>query len=179
MAHTKYILIDCGEEYSPVAVSREVLSDMLRRGTPLLSYRPISLVDIRRGNIPLYSDEDYFTYVSFEDFKRRVEGKLLTGRVLWFNREKGLGSVDVAGEGLYPLYACNISGKRTWYSETACVYLLSGTLIEVEIMPFIKESLVVCHSPGIFDAEKWERLDAKGLALKCGPDDKLSSGLFA
>lgn len=127
----------------------------------------------------IYAEQDYFKHKAFAEFKARVEGKILKGVVSWFNRTSGEGYIRVEGEGLWPIYACNIKGKKTWYPETACVYLNEGDEVEVEIQPFLSGSLLVCHTPGIVDEDKWNRLDQSTLAFKCNDKGEAINGLFA
>lgn len=176
MSRTKYLLVSF-TDYD-VAVSREVYEDMQQRDKSIVAVRPVTQAEIKKNNIHVYQASDYIRHVAYEDFKKRVEGKRLKGTVAWFNRLSGQGSIHVEGEGLWPIFACNIAGKKTWYPETACVYLNEGDEVEVEIRPFFSGSLLVCHTPGIVDEDKWNSLDQSQLAFKCNDKGEAINGLF-
>lgn len=96
--------------------------------------------------------------------------------VLWFNRQSGEGWVQSLEDrsGNY-IYACNIKGKRTWYESTACVYYAEGEIVNIEVD---ENGFLIGHTPGIFDSEKWNKLDQSRLAFKCDEQGKAINGLF-
>jgi hypothetical protein len=103
----------------------------------------------------------------------------LKGTVSWFDRDGGRGSVIVPSLNLYfPVYACNIIGKKTWYPETACMYLEKGQEIALDLTGDCGQLFVSNVQGGHFDAEKWGRLDHSRLAFKCDESGKAINGLF-
>lgn len=99
---------------------------------------------------------------------------IVSGTVAWFNGDRGAITCNVTGQ-LIIVWACNIIGKKTWYSETACMYLKKGQTVT------FKHSEVGAAdvTGGIFDAEKWAKLDQSKLAFKCDENGKAINGLFA
>lgn len=98
--------------------------------------------------------------------------------VLWFNRNSGEGMIrGLDGcEGTAFLFACNIPGKKTWYPETACVYYVEGEVIDITVTE--EGRFIAPITPGIFDKEKWDKLDQSKLAFKCDNNGKALNGLF-
>lgn len=106
--------------------------------------------------------------------KSRCEG--LTGLVTWFNGEEGF--IRVNGQ-LYPVYACNIKGAKTWYLETACMFLVAGETVTVDLRDMGDHLTCRVTTGGHFDAAKWDSLDQTKLAFRCDDEGKALNGLFA
>jgi hypothetical protein len=104
----------------------------------------------------------------------------LSGHVVYFDKRSGQGMVRVHKLDMtFPVYACNLNGKRTWHAETACVYLNEGP-IEGFSLAEVSTGLTISGLNGLFDAEKWNNLDQSKLAFKVNPEtNELESGLFA
>jgi hypothetical protein len=100
--------------------------------------------------------------------------KNYTGIVRWFDKNSGEGMIkcDVTDR-IYMVYACNLIGRKTWYAETACVYLNEGDKVTFNL-----NGDFVVDIPGIFDAEKWNKLDQSKLAFKCNDEGQAINGLF-
>lgn len=106
--------------------------------------------------------------------------KSLTGIVKWFNRDSGSGSIVCNRTGnSYELHACNINGKKTWYSETACVYVQVGQQVTFDLADMGTHVTAVVTDGGVFDAAKWASLDQSKLTFKCDAGNNLISGMFA
>lgn len=101
--------------------------------------------------------------------------KNLTGVVQWFNSDSG--SVLVNGQ-VYRVYACNIKGAKTWYNETACMYLKQGELVTVDLKDMGDHLTCRVTSGEHFDSKKWDGLDHSKLAFKCDDNGKALNGLF-
>ena len=100
----------------------------------------------------------------------------VTGTVSWFNRDSGMGSIKCdETQTLTPVYACNILGKKTWYPETACIYLEKGQQVTFK---HSEACGAVDVSGGILDLEKWNKLDHNKLAFKCDDQGLAINGLF-
>ncbi len=119
-------------------------------------------------------------FAAFEAFKAKFDGLVFKAEVRWFDKSSGEGSVrGLNGEGSWTLYACNIKGTKTWFANTACVHYAKGQIIDAEVKVSYGCSLLVTHTPGLFDAVKWGLLDQKNLAFKCNEQGEATSGLFA
>lgn len=105
----------------------------------------------------------------------------LEGSVQWFDRNSGEGSIHIPALDIYTrVYACNLKGKKTWYSETACVYLEKDQTVKIERLGRIDAGLTPIINEGvIFDEEKWISLDQSKLAFRCDENGKAINGLFA
>lgn len=106
--------------------------------------------------------------------------KSLTGRVQWFDKSRGDGSIYCTEiDSYFRVYACNLAGKRTWYAETACVYLDEGQEVTIDKLARVDTGLTPIISQGVkFDAEKWDTLKDKDLAFRCDDSGNVISGLF-
>lgn len=123
-------------------------------------------------------EEAHERWEQYESFKAEVEGKVFKATVVWFNKDRGIGHIQMEDGTNYSIYACNISGKKTWYENTACVYYEVDQEIEVTLSVFIDRVFVNGVTPGIFDADKWNDLDQDKLAFKV-KEDGSTTGLFA
>jgi hypothetical protein len=105
----------------------------------------------------------------------------LEGRVVFFDKSRGEGMVAVDSLGTtFSVYACNLKGKKTWYAETACVYLNKGDTVKIDKLAEVSDGLTALVSEGVhFDAEKWASLDQSRLAFKCDENGNAINGLFA
>lgn len=82
--------------------------------------------------------------------------------------------------GTFTVYACNIKGAKTWYSETACMFLKEGETVEFDLVDmgdFLTPNKV--RSNVYFDAKKWASLDQGKLTFKLDESGEPISGLFA
>ncbi len=104
--------------------------------------------------------------------------KIVRTTVTWFDKSSGEGFVHLEG---YPyiIYACNIKGKKTWFSETACVYYTENQEIDIKIDEAYGEIFIIGLTPGTVDIEKWERIKDSKLISKCNDRDEPITGLFA
>jgi hypothetical protein len=105
----------------------------------------------------------------------------LKGVVRWFDRGSGEGTLLIPELDLYcSVYACNLKGKKTWYSETACVYLEDGQDVIVERLAEVDRGVTPIIYDGVkFDSDKWNSLDHSRLAFKCDDNGNAINGLFA
>ncbi len=104
--------------------------------------------------------------------------KNIDAEVLSFDKNRGSGLVRIQG-GVYDVYACNIEGKKTWYPETACMYLNKSDTVKVNLTGAYFKLFVNVIQGGIFDSDKWDRLDQDKLAFKVNAVGTLKNGLFA
>jgi hypothetical protein len=103
--------------------------------------------------------------------------KNVKGVVSWFDKIEGMIKTDL---GLFSVYACNIVGAKTWYPETACMYLVEGETVEFDLSDmgeFLTPSKV--RGSVYFDSAKWNSLDQSKLAFKCNDQGEALNGLFA
>lgn len=180
MARTQFTLIE-RPEYHPTAVSGAVLADMLASGEPITIQRPITKAEIKRDRVHVQSDEHYFEMKAYEAWRALAHGKTFKATVVWFNRLKGQGYIEIPEltRKRVPIYACNIAGKKTWYPETACVYYVEGQEIDVRIDVHPGQTFAIGLTPGTLDAEAWDRIKDKSLAFRCDESGKAVTGLFA
>lgn len=116
---------------------------------------------------------------AYEALKSQFDGVIFKARVLSWSGTEGLVE-GLNGEGRYWLYACNIKGAKTWYPETACVFHAKGEVIDAELKVFFGSgALLVSHTLGTLDADRWNSLDQSELAFRVGDDGQLASGFFA
>lgn len=178
MSKTQYVLIE-RPDCNPTAVSRRVLAHMLERGEEtILSQRDVTKTEIKADRIHVWEDDHYFESVSYSAFLHKVKNKTFSAKVLWFRLQDGTGMLAIDGLGNWPIYACNIPGKKTWFPETACAFYEEGETVEVKIEPFFKNSLVVGLTPGYVDQVKWDSLDQENLAFRCNERGEATNGLF-
>jgi hypothetical protein len=106
--------------------------------------------------------------------------KDLEGKVVWFSRFSGEGSIYIKSiDCSFPVYACNLKGKKTWFAETACVYLEEDQCVRIDKLAEVARGLTPIISDGVkFDAEKWDRLKDRDLAFKCDESGNATTGLF-
>lgn len=119
-------------------------------------------------------NQAYRSYIA-----KTVQG--YTAKVSWFDKGRGEGSIHCeALDTSFPIYACGLPGKKTWYAETACMYLERGDKVQFDLSGNSHQLFVVnVVGPVKFDAEKWNGLDQDRLAFKCDDDGKAINGLFA
>jgi hypothetical protein len=103
--------------------------------------------------------------------------KNLKGTVSWFNGDQGSITCNITGHE-YVVHACNIKGKKTWYSETACVYLKKGEQVTLDICDLGYLSVSVTGGSIHFDQAKWNGLDQSKLAFKCDDEGNATNGFF-
>ena len=118
---------------------------------------------------------------AFEAFRDKYTGLVFAATVRWFNKLSGEGMVRGLGDHSHismPLYACNIKGSKSWYEHQACMFHEEGREIEVEIKVFYGGSILVSHTPGFLDEEKWNSIKDKNRAFAVN-DDGSVTGLFA
>lgn len=175
---TEFVLIERGEGYGTTAVTWEVFDDMVAAGDIIVSHRPVTKAEIKKGRIHIYYAEHYFKHKAYAEFEKKFKGKVFKAKVTWFRGDGGYVE-GLNGEGKWWLWACNISGKKTWFPETACVYHEVGTIIDAEVIPSFGNSLLVCHTPGTLDTEKWNKIKDQGLPFQCDDDGKAITGIFA
>lgn len=81
--------------------------------------------------------------------------------VIYFDKISGKGIIKVPSldNETFPVYACNLPGKKTWYAETACVYLTPKDTITVDITGDSYQLFVTNVRGNIqFDEDKWNSL---------------------
>lgn len=105
--------------------------------------------------------------------KSRCEN--LIGTVDWFNDDHGF--ITVNGD-RFEVYSCNIKGAKTWYPNTACMYLIKGETITLNLVDMGNHLTCRVTSGGHFDEAKWNSLDQSKLAFKCDENGKALNGLF-
>lgn len=91
----------------------------------------------------------------------------LIGVVSWFSGDHGMIKCNISGN-IYEIYACNIKGAKTWYPETACMFVKAGETVTFDLVD-MGSHVTACKVRGnvYFDAEKWSKLDQSKLAFKC------------
>lgn len=103
-------------------------------------------------------------------------------KVMFFDRRDGEGIIQglpgEAYEGNFHIFACNIPGKKTWFSHTACVYYKKGTIVDVKLTQVGSDWFCVGFIPGIFDEAKWNQLHHDSLAFRCDENGNAITGLF-
>lgn len=100
----------------------------------------------------------------------------VSGVVSWFNKDSGIGYIKCSKtQTLVPVYACNILGKKTWYPETACIYLEKGQEVSFK---HSEACGAVDVTNGTLDLDKWNKLDQSKLAFKCNEQGRAINGLF-
>lgn len=103
----------------------------------------------------------------------------ISGVVKWFRRDDGEGAIETA-LGTFRVYACNIKGAKTWYPETACMYLKEGETVQFDLADMGDHPTPSKVRGNVyFDKEKWDSLDQSRLAFKCDEDGNAINGLFA
>lgn len=114
-----------------------------------------------------------------KDYLVASQGEL-EAKVSWFDKSRGEGFVKIESlDLLIPVYACNIKGKKTWYPETACVFLNKEETVTVKLIDLGHLSCEVLGGSIHFDTEKWNSLDRSKLAFKCDENGKATNGLFS
>lgn len=101
--------------------------------------------------------------------------KSLQGLVKWWSVDTGV--ITIQGQD-YEVHACNIAGAKTWYPETACMYLKQGETITVDLKDMGDYLTCRVTSGGHFDADKWNSLDQSKLAFRCNEAGEAVTGLF-
>lgn len=105
--------------------------------------------------------------------------KGLTGTVLWFDEGRGEGELrcDKSGH-RFSVYACNMIGRKTWYAETACMYVKRDEKVTFDLAMLEYPTAMVTAGMH-FDEQKWNSLDQSKLAFKCNEDGEAVNGLFS
>ena len=120
---------------------------------------------------------------SFQDSMKKylLTLKNLEAKVLFFEKKSGEGMVSVPSlNTTFSVYACNLKGKKTWYAETACVYLERDQMIMIDNFAEVSEGITAIVNEGVkFDQEKWNSLDQSKLAFKCNDQGEATNGLFS
>lgn len=99
-----------------------------------------------------------------------------TGTVLWFDALSGQGEIrEHESQRQVPVYACNITGSKSWWPHLACMSLKAGQVVEFNYSP---DCGAIDVSGGIFDAEEWERVKSLDASFTVRKDGSMS-GLFA
>lgn len=98
------------------------------------------------------------------------------GTVLWFDDLSGQGMIrEHESQIQVMVYACNITGSKSWWEHLSCMSLKAGQVVEFNYSP---DCGAVDVSGGIFDAEKWERVKTLNASFTVREDGSMS-GLFA
>lgn len=120
-----------------------------------------------------------------ESFQESIKHYMLTltnleAKVIFFCKNSGEGMLSVPSLGFnLPVYACNLKGKKTWYAETACVFLNEGQTVMIDKLAEVSNGVTPIINEGIhFDAEKWNSLNQDKLAFKCDDNGNAINGLF-
>lgn len=102
---------------------------------------------------------------------------VVSGTVLWFDERRGEGEIrcDVTDVSVF-VYACNIPGAKTGFSETACMVLQRDEQVTFTHHEACGAQIV---TGGTFDADKWANLDQSRLAFKKDESGAYINGLFA
>lgn len=177
---TKYILIERGEEFKRTAVTLRVAQDIERRGLGIVG-QPVTLKQVKEERIHIYREDDYFRHMAEHDLIEKYDGKRFKAVIHAFGVgwTEALAKIEGTDLPLLPIYACNISGKKTWYPETACVYYNDKQVVDVELKVYAGGAIFVCGlTPGILDEERWNRIKSKSLAFRCDEDGNAVTGLF-
>lgn len=121
--------------------------------------------------------------------------KSLSGRVRWFSGD--LGRIECLKTGnTYDVHACNIVGAKTWYPETACMFLKEGETVIFDLYELYGQGRYLSASKvrgnissdaetnrawiaDHFDEKQWMSLNQNSLAFKCDADGNAINGLFA
>lgn len=102
--------------------------------------------------------------------------KGLKGQVRWWSGDHGW--IDVNGM-VIEVHACNIKGAKTWYPQTACMYLKDGQDVTLDLCDMGTHLTASVTEGGIFDQAKWDSLDQSKLAFKCDDNGKAINGFFS
>lgn len=105
--------------------------------------------------------------------------KNLTGTVRYWSYDEGSIYCQSLGM-LFVVHACNIKGARTWYPETACMYLKEKETVTFDLAD-MGDHFTASKVRGnvYFDEKKWARLDHDKLAFRCDEDGNAVTGLFS
>jgi hypothetical protein len=181
---TKYLLIQL-DKYK-LAGTQEVLTALQARPDVhgvVESFKPITLAALKKieRTLMVYDRADSFLRrVQFQDVRAEFHNKTVTAKVRWFDKMRGEGTVSIEGAGTFPIYACNIKGRKTWYPETACVYYEAGQEVQVKIDVHTDTAIFILGvTQGHFDSEGWDRIKDQPLAFKCDEQGNPINGLFA
>ena len=101
----------------------------------------------------------------------------MDGIVSWFSGDRGRIAIPSLGTS-FDVYACNIKGAKTWYPNTACMYLNKGDKVKVQLVALEHGPSCQVTEGGHFDSEKWASLDHDRLAFKCDENGNAINGLF-
>lgn len=97
----------------------------------------------------------------------------MQGIVQWFSGDIGTIRVDSIDLSI-KVHACNIIGAKTWFPETACIYLEKGQIVEFEYSECGANKV----TNGIIDTEKWNSIKDQNLAFRCNENGEAITGLF-
>lgn len=105
--------------------------------------------------------------------------KKVKGEVLWFDKMSGEGMIRIPDLDFnLTVFACNIKGAKTWYPETACMYLNEGDEVTLDIVEVGSGATAQVIEGGRFDKEGWDEIKDKNLAFRCDENGKAINGLF-
>lgn len=179
---TKYMLVE-REGYRPTAVDKEALDCIVSNPDihgAVVSTRPVTLKEIKQDKILILEADFLQNQVDKIRFHKKWHGKVVTAKVAWFDKGRGLGMLEVPGEFSIEIYACNIEGKKTWYPETACVYYEKGQEVSVKLdFPAFSRRFAIGLTPGYLDEEGWNRIKDQDLAFRCNEKGEAITGLFS
>lgn len=196
MSRTKYVLVERSGTIA-LAVPKAILQDVLDSGDygtgPVMSVTPITVAEIkRRGGIFTLTEEQFKRDMehrarlgAFEQFRARYHGVTTDAVVLDWDHLRGEGTVRLAppegadpeGRGAaWPIYACNLPGRKTWYPETACVFYMPGETVQVKLDVHFGATFVIGVSQAYVDNVKWDEIKDKNLAFRVAESDGASKG---
>lgn len=190
MSRTKYVVIERTAEYNQIAMSPATALDLDNTpfsGTVVGVPKPITLTQIRRDGIRIYTDEEHTQYQkdcaeheAWSAFRDKYHGKVFKATVRWFDSARGEGVVRIDEDLSLQIYACNIKGRKTWYSETACVYYKEGQIVDIKVDCHSHRTIfAIGKTQGYFDTEAWDRIKDQNLAFRCDEEGNATNGLFA
>ena len=91
----------------------------------------------------------------------------------------GEGAVQADNGGIWEIFACNLPGHKTWFAETACVYLNADDKVKFTYQIDFNNYHIKVITPGILDTDKWDGLDQNKLAFRCDDSGDLVTGIYA
>lgn len=150
MKKTKYVLVDRGSDYKDTAVTLLVAQDMVRLGIAI-SYSPVTVAQIKQGNIHVYRDQDYFRHQAFHALQDKYHGKEFEGTIRWFDGKAGEGMITLNdGQELYCHFTA-IEGvdknNHHWPKEEDQIRLrvLGNRKTRVRVKPYIDPGYIGCE----------------------------------
>lgn len=112
----------------------------------------------------------------YRAFTIGIDKQEFDAEVSWFNPVEGTGYVYMPKlKWKMPIFACNISGKRSWWPEHACVSYERGQKVRVR---FVDPHFIEGITPGTFNDPQFQAQDRSRMSFCVDTEGKLVNGLF-